>query len=243
MTIIVDPNEAANFKGMKYFGQYDVPFKIHNTVTGIWDFCIRGRKEYDGRVIEKNILIERKTWFDFLRSADSRDNHLIQQLKRLSAVSKQSTDDRRIVPVLLIEGSMAAVLNSRYAKRWPEGRIIPFKAGLFAGWSNTIRFYETTSSRRTVFHLKAMDDSINREVKEDLPYAISDPGPVRSIDDEAFNMILAKPKIGGKRCKALFEMFGTVKNIVNQSEESLKDAIGPTLGKALYEVVNMQPEI
>lgn len=237
--ILVDPNEASQFNGMKYFHDMQLKYKVYKKVTGIWDFCVMGKKEYDdGRVVKKTFLIERKTWWDFLKSADSRDNHLLKQLKKLAA-AESLDDDEIVVPVLLIEGYRGAVIKSRYGKRWPRNRIIYFRAGTFGGWGDKIRFYQTGSGKETVEFLDGLNQNINKEPTESLPYRIADAGPAYTQEDEAYNMIMGKPGIGPKTCKKLFDVFGSVINICNQDLKTLQATIGKKTGRALYDVINL----
>jgi len=241
--ILIDPNECVHFKGMEYFGEYDIPYKKWKKQSRLWDFAIVGQKLLsDGTCQEKTILIERKGWFDLLSSAQSRDHHLHQQLTRLARARKVTEDGVIVVPALLIEGSVAAVLKSRRYRdqfNWSEDRIFKFIGGLYAGWSDKIQFYESSTPRRTALLLGAMNKNLCTDAKKWVPYRITDPGPAYTPQDEAFNVIMGKIGIGGETCLRLFNKFGSVKAIVNQSEKELQGTIGKKKGSDLFHVVNL----
>lgn len=238
--ILVDSNEATKFKGMKHFEEYSIRYRIYKKHTGLWDFAILGQKHRkDGTVQEKTYLIERKTWWDLLGSAQSRDHHLFQQLKRLARAKDRAEEGTIVIPALLIEGSVAAVLKSRFGKSWSEKRIYRFLGGLYAGWGGTIQFFSSSSPRRTVMMLGAMDDNINTDTKKAIPYRITDQGPAHTPEQEAHNMIMGKKGVGGETCKKLFDAFGSVVNIVAQPEKRLQQAAGGKTGSDLYRVVNL----
>lgn len=241
--ILVDPNENARFKGMRFFDELNVPYKIWKKQSGLWDFAIVGEKLLsDGKVQKKTILVERKTWWDLLSSGQSRDHHLRQQLTRLARAKDQQTNGVIVIPALLIEGSVAAVLKSRRYREyfnWTEERIHAFKGGLYAGWSDKIQFYSSSSPRRTVMLLAAMNKNLNTDAKKWVPYRITDPGPAHTPQDEAFNMIMGKIGIGGDRCLKLFKKFGSVKNIVSQTEKELQGVVGNKTGFDLHRIINL----
>lgn len=241
--ILVDPNENARFKGMEFFDELNVPYKVWKKQSGLWDFAIVGQKLLsNGKCQEKTIMIERKTWFDLLSSAQSRDHHLKQQLTRLAKAKDREANGVIVIPALLIEGSVASVLKSvRYRKyySWSDERIHALEGGLYAGWSDKIQFYSSSSPRRTVMLLAAMNNNLNTDAKKWVPYRITDPGPAHTPQDEAFNMIMGKIGIGGDRCLKLFNKFGSVKNIVSQTEKELQSVVGNKTGSDLYQIVNL----
>jgi len=237
--IYVDPNEATKFPAMKQFDSMNLRYKVSKKLIGIADFAVTGEKQRsDGELHQKQFLIERKTFFDFLKSLESRDNHLFQQLKALAKV-KKLTKDVEVIPTLLLEGFPKQVTQSKWGKRWTDLRIQAAVDGVFAGWSPTIQFLRTTSAKKTVMTLGNINRNINKDSGDKVPMRITDPGPRHTTSDEAYSMIMGKKGVKGITAKKLMEEFGTVARVCVQSEEELQRVIGKKKGSDLFGVVNL----
>lgn len=157
--------------------------------------------------IVKDVAIERKTIFDFLSSMLNK--RLVNQLEEISQYKKR---------LLIIEGydeneiydDSAQGINANAVRGFLISILLKYKVPIIFTKNalDTAKFISVISKKSDkTLSLNAKKKSFNK--KEQMQYII-----------ESF------PGIGPKNSQKLLEKFGSVRNVMNASEEDLKQLIG-----------------
>ena len=169
-------------------------------------------------LLSGRVAVEYKTVPDFVDSI--LDGRLLTQLKELKKYEK---------PIIIIEG-----IEDLYSVRKVHPNSI---RGMIATItvSYGIPIIQTKTSRDTAEYLMSIAKREQSEEKNDIQHHYSKPMDVKE-QQEYF--ISALPNIGMGGARPLLKHFKSVKNIVNASEDELKevDLIGPKKSKALKEL-------
>ena len=174
-----------------------------------------------GDYIVKNVIIERKTVFDFISSMINK--RLIRQLTEL-----QQYEDK----LLIIEGNEE---NELYSEEFSGGMhpnsIRGFIVSILINYKVPIVF--TKNSKDTAKFLSI----INRRKKQEIGLSFSRKG---LTEEERIRLILESfPGIGPKSSKKLIEKFGSLKEIFKLTEKELKEFLGKK-GEKISEILQKE---
>mgnify|MGYP001607645380 CR=1 FL=1 len=155
-----------------------------------------------------NILIERKSFSDFISSMISK--RLIDQLKQL----KQSKN-----PVLILEKYKELENLSEKESKLNPNSIRGFILSIIHDWQIPIIF--TKDEEETASYLILL---AKRQLKS--PSEISLHSRIPKTKNEQKQYILESfPNIGPKTAKKLIERFSSIKNTINASEQELEEIL------------------
>lgn len=158
--------------------------------------------------IIKDVAIERKTVSDFISSMINR--RLIKQLQELQQYKNR---------LLIIEGLEEQELyNDDYSEGINPNAIRGFLLSITLKYKTPIIFSKNYKDTATYISI------LSKKKKTDLPLNITK----KSLNKkEQLQFIIESfPGIGPKTAKKLLEKFGSIKNIINASEDELKDILG-----------------
>ena len=172
------------------------------------EFQIEFRNLKVGDYIVNDIAIERKTKTDFINSM--LNGRLVNQLQELQQYERKA---------LLIEGIEEAQDNLKIKEQLIHPNSVKgFIISILLNYRIPIIFSKDSKDSANFISL------IARKKPRDSPLNIKK----KTLDKkEQMEFILQGfPGIGSKKSKALLEKFGSIKNIINSSEEELKKIIG-----------------
>jgi len=233
--LIIDRNEYNAFKRAlvrkKKNSMLDKLNELIDKVDNIGvDFVIIGN--------ERIYVIERKTLTDMINSIHGQSSkaggRFWKQLDRVKLVAEQLGNEYNVpaYPLVILEGSIFQRYKARYAKLRPaqwfgiQSEIAEKGVGLIRTWNRN----------ETIIALERLKERSGKIKSKVLPMSIKK--SLRNEKEEAMHMLYAVSGIGSKKAYWLIEKYGSVKNIVNLSEERLKAELGKKVGAHFYEVVN-----
>jgi Fanconi anemia group M protein len=191
--IIVDSREKDE-KIIKELEKNGIKVEIDKLDVG--DYLIMGR--------EKNVLIERKTWSDFIGAMFS--GRLFEQLVNLKRVEN-------VEKALIIEGSFGLV--KRFHINVNYNSVV---GALNSVWLDfKIPIIHSFSEYFTALILVSIDKKLG-EIKEKKELILAKP-KAESIEEEALRVIASFPMISEKRAKEVLGYFGSIHNFVNNVDK------------------------
>ena len=235
--IIIDKSEISAFessinrlKGKRQSLATDNLKEIKKIATEIddvgVDYIVYGEKS--------GYVIERKTISDLVGSIFS--GRLWKQLDGVRDVAKELSEKLgiSIKPAILIEG------NEYYYLKMMKKSKVKFNEemwyGLQIGCNNMgLSIFKTQSLKGTIRFLKKLEDKLG---KNDKKIIVARRKELNNINDERILMLMGINGIGGTKADKLLNEFGSIKQIVNLSEEELIKKLGKKIGKHFYDVVN-----
>jgi Fanconi anemia group M protein len=169
-------------------------------------------------LLSSRVIVEYKTVSDFVDSII--DGRLLSQLKQLKQYDK---------PVIIIEGIEDIYSVRRIHPNAIRGMIATITV------SYGIPLIQTKTSRDTAEYLMAIAKREQEEGKNEMQYHYGKP---LTVKEQQEYFISALPNIGMGGARPLLKYFKSVKNIVNASEDELKevDLIGPKKSKAIKDI-------
>jgi Fanconi anemia group M protein len=211
--IIVDTREKDE-KIIKELEKNGVKVEIDKLEVG--DYLIMGR--------EKNVLIERKTWSDFIEAMYS--GRLFEQLINLKNVEN-------VEKAMIIEGSFGLV--KRYHLRVSYNSVV---GALNSVWLDfKIPTIHSFSEYFTALILVSIDRRLGK-IKEKKELVITKT-KVESIEEEALRVVASFPMISEKRAKEILEYFGSIHNFINNVERINEiNGIGEKIKERVKTVIN-----
>jgi len=183
-------------------------------------------------------VIERKTLTDMLNSIHGQESkaggRFWKQLDRVKLVAEDLSNQYEVpaYPLVILEGSVFQRYKARYAKLRPQqwfgiqAEIAEKGIGLIRTWNRN----------ETVLALERLKDRAGKEKQKLMPMAIKK--ELRTEKEEAMHMLFAVSGIGTKKSYMLLEKYGSVKAVINLSEDRLISELGQKIGKHFYEIVN-----
>jgi len=194
-------------------------FDIEKRQLEIADFIIQGK---DSNGIIKNIAIERKTKNDFLNSII--DKRIIKQLSDL----RENFD----LPLLIIEGTENLYELRNFHPNAIRGMLSAIALDLQIPVIYTRNYKDTASLIQVI--AKRLEKSINT-----ISLAGKKPLTLKAQQEL---IIETFPGIGPLIARELLKDFGSIKNIVNASEEELQktNKIGKIKAKKLKEIFSIE---
>jgi Fanconi anemia group M protein len=159
-----------------------------------------------GDYLTSNIIIERKTFQDFISSMLSK--RLIQQLKNMLQYEKR---------LFILEGNLKiSQENSRFNLNALKGMLLTISLDF------NIPIIQTKDEQETSLYLFLL---AKRQLKP--PAELTLHSRIPKTKKEQMKYILESfPGIGPKTSEKLLKEFKTIKNIINANEKSLKEIIG-----------------
>lgn len=152
-----------------------------------------------------DIAIERKTIRDLISSMINK--RLIEQLKQLKKYSRQ---------ILIIEGDIQRVLNENSnISKAVRGLIISIVTNYKIPIIFTQDYQDTAKYLITI---------AKQQTKPKTTVSLHSRIP-KTISEQKSYILEAFPNIGPKKAKMLLKKFKTIKNIINASEEELKEIL------------------
>ncbi|MBI4029133.1 MAG: hypothetical protein HY376_02100 [Candidatus Blackburnbacteria bacterium] len=174
----------------------------------------------------KSLIIERKTWKDFIDSVIGQNARLWDQLHNMAL----NRDNFR--PVLLISGNRyQALVEHQDAERLDKAVRGMVSAVLYD--------YQIPT-------FNCLDDEELLDVVLSLVRQVTSPPSERPVEfkkkkvtvqDVQENMLSANRGVGIKTAKALLAHFGTVQSVVNASLPQLKEVVGDSVSQKIYNTV------
>jgi Fanconi anemia group M protein len=173
-------------------------------------------------LLSGKVVVEYKTVQDFVDSII--DGRLLSQLKELKKYEK---------PVLIIEGVEDMYSVRRIHPNAIRGMLVTITV------SYGIPLIQTRNHKETAEILKMIAKKEQTDEKSEITHHFAKP---LSLKEQQEYFISALPNIGMGGARPLLKHFKTVKNIVNASEEELKevDLIGPKKSKTLKELFDAE---
>ena len=195
-------------------------FDIEKRQLEIADFIIQGK---DSNGIIKNIAIERKTKHDFLNSII--DKRIIKQLSDL----RENFD----LPLLIIEGTENLYELRNFHPNAIRGMLSAIALDLQIPVIYTRNYKDTASLIQVI--AKRLEKSID-------PLSLLKKKKPLTLKAQQELIIETFPGIGPLIAKELLKDFGSIKNIVNASEEELQktNKIGKIKAKKLKEIFSIE---
>ena len=169
-------------------------------------------------LLSSRVIVEYKTVQDFVDSI--LDGRLLSQLKQLKQYER---------PLIIVEGTEDIYSARKVHPNSIRGMIATITV------SYGIPLIQTKTSRDTAEYLIAIAKREQDETKAEVQYHYGKP---MSTKEQQEYFISALPNIGMGGARPLLKHFKNVKNIVNASEDELKevDLIGPKKSKALKDI-------
>ncbi len=177
------------------------------------------RLEHADYVLSGRVAVELKTVEDFVGSII--DGRLLEQAKQLRNAFER--------PVLIVEG-----IEDIYGVRKVHPNAIRGAlAALVAGYG--IPVVQTRDNKETAALLAAF---AKREQEKDSSYQLHSQKPMNTESAQEY-IVSAFPSVGPQLAKDLLKQFKTIKNIVNASEEELRqvEGVGEKISKRIKEAV------
>ena len=173
-------------------------------------------------LLSSKVIVEYKTVHDFVDSI--LDGRLLSQLKELKKYEK---------PLLIIEGIEDIYSVRRVHPNAIRGMLITITV------SYGIPLIQTKTHKETAELLMMIAKKEQLNEKTDVTYHFAKP---LSLKEQQEYFISALPNIGMGGARPLLKHFKTVKDIVNASEDELKevDLIGPKKSKTLKELFDTE---
>ena len=173
-------------------------------------------------MLSSKVIVEYKTVHDFVDSI--LDGRLLSQLKELKKYEK---------PLLIIEGIEDIYSVRRVHPNAIRGMLITITV------SYGIPLIQTKTHKETAELLMMIAKKEQLNEKTDVTYHFAKP---LSLKEQQEYFISALPNIGMGGARPLLKHFKTVKDIINASEEELKevDLIGPKKSKTLKELFDAE---
>lgn len=187
---------------------------------------------------ERIYVVERKTLTDMMNSIHGQESkaggRFWKQLERVKIVAHDLSEQYEIpaYPLVILEGSIFQRYNARFGRIRPaqwfgiQTSIAEMGVGLIRTWNRN----------ETVVALERLKERSGKEKVKIQPMSIKK--NLRSLREEAVHMLYAISGIGTKKAHNLIMKYGSVKNIVNLSEERLKKELGNKVGEHAYKVIN-----
>ena len=175
---------------------------------------------------EKDLLIERKTAFDLIRSV--RDRRLWDQLRLLSNLED-------VIPIVLLEGSPTLV---KKFSRWSENSITQILWSISLDWN--MKFMFTPSWRWTVISLSQRCKQENEKKKFRI-YPLRTKIKREMSDDEAARYLVeGLPGVSAILADRMLREFHTALNVFTATEEQLTRVglLGPKKARRIREILN-----
>ena len=175
-------------------------------------------------LLSSRVAVEFKNVPDFVDSII--DGRLLSQLKELKKYER---------PLLIIEGTEDIYSVRKVHPNSIRGMIATITA------SYGIPIIQTKNSKDTAEYLIAIAKREQATEKNDVQHHYAKP---ETVKDQQEYFVSALPNIGMGGARPLLKHFKTVRNIVNASEDELKevDLIGPKKSKALKDVFEKEWE-
>lgn len=152
-----------------------------------------------------NIAIERKTVSDFINSMINK--RLIQQLKQMQKYKQQ---------LLIIEGELSSILNEdNTLSKALRGLILSLTLNYQIPIIQTQDYEDTTK-----YLITLAKQQVKPKTEPTLHHRIP-----KTIKEQKQYILESFPNIGPVKAKKLLKKFKTVKNIINASEEELKEIL------------------
>jgi len=190
---------------------------------------------------ERGYVIERKSISDLLSSvfhSESKSSgRLFDQVKRIKELADELTKKEGIkyTPILIIEGNLKAHNNMARKRGGKPVNLAVYRSILVGVMELGVHVMETRDFPDTVDFLQLLDKRAGKPKKIS---GLNVKKGLRSLEEEAIHMLYAVSRIGAKKAKELLDKYGSVKNIVNLDESTLKKELGPKTGEHFYKVVN-----
>lgn len=190
---------------------------------------------------ERGYVIERKSISDLLSSVfhseSKTSGRLFDQVKRIVELANELTEKEGIkyTPILIIEGNLKAHNNAARKRGGKPVNLAVYRGIIVSVMEIGAHVVETKDFMDTVDFLQLLDKRAGKPKKIS---GLNVKKGLRSLEEEAVHMIYAVSRIGPKKAKELLEKYGTVKNVVNLDETTLKRELGPKTGEHFYKVVN-----
>ena len=178
----------------------------------------------------KSFVVERKTWSDLIASFTEPKPRLWDQLQNMRMNKEQYR------PILVIVGD----LGDKYkiiVQRVGASRLLSGLRGIVCSIAYDFQIPSIVVENEGEF----VDVMISL-----IKQANSPPGerPVefhkryKTVRENQEDMLTAVKSIGMKTAKKLLDEFKTVKNVINQDEQTLQASVGVSVGEKLYKTIN-----
>ena len=214
--IVVDSKEASkNASIVEALKSSNIPVEIQPLTVG--DYFLIGER--------KNLLIERKTVWDYVHSIGSR--RLIEQIMMM--ISAENAEPR-----ILIEGSLAAISKfSNWSPKGVTGNIL----SIIEDWK--IPVYVVPSKKWTPILLERLHDNIGKP-KEEKIYPLRVKPKTLTLSEEIRCVVEGIPGISATLAHSLLQHFKSIKSLTEASIEELMRVpkIGRKKAEKIYEVLH-----
>lgn len=221
---VVDTNEAAVNRSICRELE-KVGFLAVKENHPVGDYMLYGEK--------KNLIIERKSADDFIKSIA--DRRLIDQC--LGLVNVENAEPR-----ILLEGSLGEVLSKknprgrRYRRRWKPQSIYGMIISVVESWGIPIHI---VNHRRDVpMYLWMLQQNISRQKKPQM-YPLRMGKAPRSLDARARRIVEGFPKVGPVLADGLLKEFGSLKGVILNADDATKvRLLGPKKRGDMVKIIN-----
>lgn len=219
--IVVDSKEASkNASIVDALKNMGINIEVQPLPVG--DYFLIGQR--------KNIIIERKTVWDYVHSIGSR--RLIEQIMRL--VTAENAEPR-----ILLEGSLAAITKfSNWSPKGTVGNIL----SVIEDWR--IPIYVVPSKKWTPILLERLHAKIGKP-KEEKIYPLRVKPKAETIDEQIRCVVEGFPGVSATLAHNILVHFKTIKNLALASIDDLMEVpkIGKKKAEKIWKIIHTKYEM
>lgn len=213
MQIVIDSRENSTVAG-EYFSRYtDVEYSITQLKEG--DF-----------VLNQSIVFERKTTADFIQSI--KDGRLFRQCYQKGNLNSPF--------ILIIEGDKGSLAQTGMTREAIQGALIHLSVFIGVPILRSKDFTETLKLIVLAGRQAEKKDAVNNK----QVYLNQRKGRKNNLNTVKSQVLQNLPGVGRARAAELLKVFGSVKNVINATEQELcnVNGIGKQTAKEIKKVVS-----
>jgi len=216
--IVVDTRESSKAKSIvKFLGDRLGEDNVQTLYLEAGDYLVTG---------SKNILVERKTIWDYSSSLFGR--RLWNQLLKMSQT--EGVDERFI----LVEGSISAL--KRVRKDLNELAVLSSMVSVMIDWDTKI--FVVPSKKYSGFFLEGLHQRVNRERGRKV-FPVKAKKSYKSLKEASRGLIESLPGVGPSTADKILRVFNTARSVIFNAERLTEvQGVGEKTTKKILEVLD-----